>query len=92
MIIRESRGTTMKKRKQEFIGSFTALNNKQELKKIVISQDILPHYCGSSNHSKNLFLETMNGIQVFKTEDPNVFQLSDGSLLKKKGTSQLHLE
>jgi hypothetical protein len=82
----------MKKRKQEFIGSFTALNNKQELKKIIISQDILPHYCGNSNHSKNLFLETMNGIQVFKTEDPNIFQLSDGSLLKKKGASQLHLE
>jgi len=82
----------MKKQKKEPIGSFTAMNNKQELQKIIISQDILPHYCGNSNHSKNLFLENINGIEVFKTEDPNVFRLSDGSLLRKKSTSQLHPE
>ncbi len=82
----------MKKRKQEFIGSFTAVNNKQELQKVIVSQDILPHYCGKSNHSKHLFLETINGIQVFKTEDPAIFRLSDGSLLRKKSVSQLHLE
>ena len=82
----------MKKRKQEFIGSFTVMNNKQQLQKIIISQDILPHYYGNSNHSKSLFLEAINGMKVFKTEDPNVFKLSDGSLLRKKSVSQLHLK
>ena len=82
----------MKKRKQELIGSFAAMNTKQELQKIIVSQDIIPHYFGDSNHSKNLFLENINGTEVFKTEDPNLFRLSDGSILRKKSASRLHYE
>ena len=82
----------MKKRKQELIGSFTVVNDKQELRKIVVSQDIISHYCGKTNHSKNLNLDSIDGAEVFKTEDPDLFRLSDGSILRKKGSSRPHLE
>jgi hypothetical protein len=83
---------TMKKRKQELIGSFTVVNDKQELRKIVVSQDIISHYCGKTNHSKNLNLDSIDGAEVFKTDDPDIFKLSDGSTLKRKGFNRLYLE
>lgn len=79
----------MKKRKQELIGSFTVVNDKQELRKIVVSQDIISHYCGKTNHSKNLNLDSIDGAEVFKTEDPDIFKLADGSILRKKSSGRL---
>jgi hypothetical protein len=79
---------------QDFTNYFTFMIGRlaERTQKILISQDILPHYCGNSSCSKNLFLENIKGAEVFKTEDPNVFRLSDGTLLRKKSTSQLYLE
>ncbi|GEM_PF-1074920 len=82
----------MQKRKQELIGSFTVVTDKQELRKIIISQDIISHYCGKTNHSKNLNLDSVDGLEVFKTEDPDVFRLSDGSILKRTGSSRPSLD
>lgn len=82
----------MKKRKQEIIGSFTVVSDKQELRKIVISQEIVSHYSGQINHSKNLNLDSIDGAEVFQTEDPDIFKLADGSILRRKGSSRLHLE
>ncbi len=36
----------MKTRKQEHIGSFTVINDHQELKQVVVSQDVISHYSG----------------------------------------------
>ncbi|MBU1565986.1 MAG: hypothetical protein KJ630_10200 [Proteobacteria bacterium] len=82
----------MKKRKQELIGSFTVINDKQELRKIVVSQDIISHYYGKTNHSKNLNLDSIDGEEVFKTEDPDVFRLSDGATLRRKSSNRPYLE
>lgn len=82
----------MNKPKQEVIGSFTVINDKQEVRKIVVSQDIITHYAGSTSHSKNLHLDTIDGLEVYKTPDPDVFRLPDGSLLRKKGSLRPQVE
>jgi hypothetical protein len=87
-----SRSKPMKKRKQELIASFTVVNDAQELRIIIVSQDIISHYCGKTNHSKNLSLDSIDGAEVFKTENPDIFKLSDGSILRRKGSSRVYLE
>ena len=76
----------MNKTKREFIGSFTVINDRQEIRKIVVSQDIITHYSGNTRHSKNLHLDTIDGVEVYKTQDPDVFRLSDGTTLRRKGS------
>ena len=76
----------MSKRKQELIGSIMVVDDKQEIKKIVVSQDIITHYSGDSNHSKNLYLDSIDGVKVYKTQDPDIFKLSDGTTLRRKGS------
>jgi len=76
----------MNKTKREFIGSFTVINDRQEIKKIVVSQDIITHYSGNTRHSKNLHLDTIDGVEVSKTQDPDIFRLPDGTTLRRKGS------
>jgi hypothetical protein len=78
----------MKTKKQEFIGSFTVVNDKQELKKVIVSQDIVTHYSRESSHSKNLHLDTIDGIEVHKTNDPDIFRLADNTTLRKINSSR----
>ncbi len=78
----------MKKRKPELIGSFTVINDKLELRKIIVTQDRVSHYCGKINHLKNLNLDSIEGVKVFKTEDPDIFRLADGSLLRKTSSGR----
>lgn len=78
----------MKTAKQELIGSFTVINDKQELKTVVVSQDIVTHYSGTTSHSKNLHLDTIDGVEVYKTNDPDIFKLSDNTTLRKINSSR----
>jgi hypothetical protein len=80
----------MTTKKQEQIGCFTVVNDKQELKQVVVSQDIVTHYCGKTIHSKNLHLDKMNGLEVYTTKDPDIFKLPDGTTLRKKNSSRLN--
>lgn len=73
----------MKTKKQELVGVFTVVDNKQELKQVVVSQDIISYYRGEIIHTKNLHLDSIDGSEVFKTNDPEIFKLRDGSTLKK---------
>ncbi len=75
----------MKQRKQEVIGSFTVVDSNQEIKEVIVSQDIIAHYSGTASHSKNLLLDIIHGPKVYKTDDPNIFELPDGSRLRRKG-------
>jgi hypothetical protein len=74
----------MKTGRREMIGSFTAVNGNQMLQKIIVSQEIISHYSGDTVHKKFLSLEALNGPEVYKTDDPNVFKLIDGTTLRKK--------
>jgi hypothetical protein len=78
----------MQTKKQEIIGSFTVVNNKQELKQVVVSQDIVTHYSGGTSHSKNLHLDSTDGVEVYKTNDPDIFKLPDETTLRKINTSR----
>lgn len=66
------------------IGSFTAVNGNKILQKIIVSQEIISHYSGDTVHKKLLTLETLNGPEVYKTDDPDIFKLIDGTTLRKK--------
>lgn len=74
----------MKRPRQEVIGAFTVVNNRQEIKRVVVSQDVVSHYSADSHHAKRLNLETINGVEVYKTRDPDIFKLPDGTVLKKR--------
>lgn len=76
----------MKTKKQEILGSFTVVDHNQELKQVVVSQDIVTHYSGENSHSKNLHLDTIDGVEVFKTNDPDIYKLPDGTELRKKNS------
>ncbi len=76
--------TMMKSETEEQIASFTVENNNQELKQVVISQDIHSHYTRDKNYPKRYRLESLYGEAVYRTEDPDILKLSDGSLLKRK--------
>ncbi|MGB3225868.1 MAG: hypothetical protein WBB23_23975 [Desulforhopalus sp.] len=73
----------MKTKKQELIGFFTVVNNKQELKQVIVSQDIISYYRGEASHTKHLHLDSIDGSEVYKTDDPEIFKLPDGSTLRK---------
>ena len=74
----------MKQHKQEVIGSFTVVDSNQDIKEVIVGQDIITHYSGTTSHSKSLFLDIIDGPKLYKTDDPNIFQLPDGSTLRKK--------
>lgn len=76
----------MSKIKQELIGSFMVVNDKQEIRKVVVSQDIIAHYSGNTSHSKNLNLDSIDGVKVYNTHDPDIFKLIDGTTLRRKGS------
>lgn len=82
----------MNKPKKEIIGSFTVLDDKQEIRKIVVSQDIITLYSGNTSHSKNLHLDTIDGVEVYKTNDPDIFRLPDGTLLRRKASLRQQAE
>ncbi|MBW1636734.1 MAG: hypothetical protein JRC87_06420 [Deltaproteobacteria bacterium] len=74
----------IKKIVEEQIASFTVENEARELKKVIVSQVITPHYDGEENYPKRYRLESLDGLAVFRTEDPDILTLSDGSLLRRK--------
>lgn len=78
----------MNNKKYEIIGSIDVVDDANTQKKIVICQDILTQYKGSEAHTKRLFLETMYGQPVYRTDDPDIFRLFDGTTLKRKRLSK----
>ena len=85
---KEKKKNPMKTKKQELIGVITVVDSNQELQKIVVSQDIVTHYSGETSHTKNLHLNTVDGVKVYKTEDPDIFKLPDGATLRKRNFSR----
>jgi hypothetical protein len=69
---------------EEQIASFTVENEARKLIRVIVSQEIRPLYDGEKTYRKRYRLESLDGIAVFPTEDPDILKLSDGSLLKRK--------
>lgn len=74
----------MKQNRQEVIGTFTVVDSQQETKKIIVCQEIMTHYRGKVRPEKSFYLNFVDGIEVSKTIDPNIFRLPDGSKLRKR--------
>lgn len=74
----------MQSPQREVIGSFSVVDNKQEIKKVIVCQDILSHYSADNSHFKSLHLDHVDGVEVYKTTDPEIFKLPDGTTLKRK--------
>ena len=74
----------MQNKKEEICGSITVITEKHELKKIVVIQDVVSYYSKEHIYSKKFRLESLNGVSVYRTDDPDIFCLADGSLLKKR--------
>jgi len=67
------------------IGSCTAREDNKP-HKIIISQSIADYHKGQEHIApKQLNLDNINGPEVFKTEDPDIFLLADGTILRKRG-------
>lgn len=74
----------MKSRKQEEICTITVVDDAQERKQIIVCQDSVSYYKKDNNHKKTFHLDSFDGPEVFTTNDPNIFKLSTGELLRKK--------
>jgi hypothetical protein len=75
----------MNDREQEIVGSFVVVDNRHTMRRIVVSQDCFTNCLGETIHSKNFFLENINGPKVYKTENPDILKLIDGTILKRRG-------
>jgi len=73
----------MKHRKEEILESFTVISEAKELKKVIISQDIITHYNKEESYTKHFRLESLYGATVYKTEDPDILELVDGTIFRK---------
>jgi hypothetical protein len=68
---------------EEICGSFAVSTEQHEIKKVVVIQDALSYYAKEKSYSKTFRLESLDGVSVYRTEDPYIFRQDDGSLLKK---------
>ncbi len=74
----------MTDRNEEIIGSFTVIDETNEIKQVIVSQDIVNHYKGEENYLKHYRLESLYGVAVYKTEDPGILKLVDDTILRRK--------
>ena len=74
--------TTHNSQKQP-LTSFTVISHKNELREVVISQEVIDSYARSQEY-KNVFnIDTIEGGVVYKTSNPEILKLQDGTILKK---------
>lgn len=81
--IRLTQQSIMKIR-EEIIASFNVENEIKELKQVIVVQEIRSLYSKEETYTKKFRLESLGGAAVYKTENPSIFQLANGTLLKRK--------
>lgn len=69
---------------KEVCGYFTVETENHEIDQVVVTQDNLSHYRKEKNYCKQYKLSSLHGADVYTTNSPDIFQLADGSLLKRK--------
>lgn len=71
---------------REIIGSFTVLSWEREQRRVVVSQKSVSHYKKETTpNGKYMNLDQIDGPEVFKTKDSNIFRLFDGTELRRLG-------
>jgi hypothetical protein len=72
---------------REQLSSFTVISHKNELREVIISQEIIEP-CPTSKEYKNVLnIDTIEGAVVYQTNDPDILKLQDGTILKKVHSS-----
>lgn len=71
-------------RTEEIIASLPVVDEANEIKQVIVSQDSVPHYSGEESYYKHFRLESLYGEVIYKTEDPNIFKLVDGAILRRR--------
>lgn len=74
----------MENKDEEICGFFTVETDNFEIEQVIVTQDNHSHYRKERNYCKKYKLGSLNGADVYKTRNPGVLQLADGSLLKRK--------
>lgn len=63
-----------------------------ELKQVLVTQKVLSHYSKDESYSKSFRLESLGGITVYRTEDPDIFTSASGAILKRKNRQSYPLK
>ena len=63
--------------------SFTVISHKNELREVIISQKTIDSYANCQEYKNVLNIDTIEGAVVYKTSDPEILKLQDGTILKK---------
>ena len=74
----------MKSGEREICGFFTVENENHEFSQVVVIQDLLPNYSKEERYSKTFRLDSLDGVTVYRTKDPDIFKLANGRILKKR--------
>ena len=73
----------MKVAKEE-ISSFFVISTTNEIMKVVVSQPLKINYQKDEVYiGKYFHLNKINGPEVYKTDDPTLFKLANGKILKR---------
>lgn len=71
------------KRKREVCTSFPVVDEHDTPNNVFVTQENRANYSKKENYSKRYNLGASDGVEVYKTSDPEVFQLANGTLLKR---------
>lgn len=75
---------------KEVIGSFAVTDKALQQQTVIISQEIILDETGTlTATSKRLYLNSIDGEEVFRGEDDNTLTLANGSILKKSSNIRL---
>lgn len=75
---------------KEVIGSFAVTDKTMRQHTVIISQEIILDETGTlTATSKHLNLNSVDGEKVFRSEDDNIFTLTNGSIFKKSSNIRL---
>ena len=74
---------------REAIGSFIVITKEKKRRLVVVSQKTSSYYSkDKAFHGKYFNLDHIDGPMVFRTKDPKILKLFDGSELFKRGFNQ----
>lgn len=74
----------MGRKGKEICGHFTVETEDNQFKQLLVIQDFVSYYSKEESYSKTFRLESLDGVVVYKTENPAIFRLANGTLLKRK--------
>ena len=68
---------------REQLSSFTVISHRNELREVIISQEVIEPFPNSKEYKNVLNIDTIEGAVVYQTNDPDILKLQDGTILKK---------